>query len=133
VLALLDDLGNKYRIDKDRVYVTGLSMGGKGSWLLAMQDPGRFAAIAPIAADTLDTQGVAKIKGVPAWAIVGAEGFGDGGANCGKMVEALKAAGGDATLTVVPGQGHFVWPMYYSDPTFYEWFLKHKRPAQKPS
>ena len=46
--ALLDDVVSRYRIDEDRVYVTGLSLGGFGTWALAGEDPGRFAAIAPI-------------------------------------------------------------------------------------
>jgi predicted peptidase len=127
VLALLDELSAKVRIDKDRIYITGLSMGGKGSWLLAMEAPDRFAAIAPIAADTLDTKSASKLKNVAVWAIDGAEDFGAGPENNKKMVEAIKAAGGDAKLTIVPNEGHFVWPIFYSDPKFYDWFLTKKR------
>jgi hypothetical protein len=131
VLALLDELGGaggKVRIDPDRVYVTGLSMGGKGTWLLAMEDPKRFAAIAPIAADTLNPQGAAKLKAVTAcWAIDGAEDWGGGPENNKKMVDAINAAGGSAKVSIVPGEGHFVWVRFYSDPKFYDWFLTHRR------
>ena len=127
VLALLDELSAKVRIDKDRIYITGLSMGGKGSWLLAMEAPDRFAAIAPIAADTLDTKGAAKLKTVAVWAIDGAEDFGGGPENNKQMVQAIQAAGGDAKVSIVPNEGHFVWPKFYADPKFYEWFLTKKR------
>ena len=127
IIALLDELSTKVRIDKDRVYITGLSMGGKGSWLLAMEAPTRFAAIAPIAADTFDPQGAARLKKTSVWTIVGAEDFGGAVEANQKMVTAIQTAGGDAKVTVVPGEGHFVWPKYYSDPTFYDWFLTHRR------
>jgi predicted peptidase len=127
VLALLDDLGKRVRIDPDRVYVTGLSMGGKGTWLLAMEAPQRFAAIAPIAADTLDTQGAQRLKYTSVWAIDGALDFGGGPENNQKMVEAIQKAGGDAKVSIVPGEGHFVWARFYGEPSFYDWFLQHKR------
>lgn len=129
VLALLDDVAAKVRTDPDRTYVTGLSMGGKGTWLLAMDAPTRFAAIAPIAADTLEPERAARLKPVAAWAIVGADDFGGAVAANQKMVAAIQTAGGDAKVTVVPGEGHFVWPKYYSDPKFYDWFLTYKRAA----
>ena len=129
ILALMDDVAAKIRTDPDRVYATGLSMGGKGTWLLAMEAPTRFAAIAPLAADTFDPEGAARLKKIASWAIVGAEDFGGAVEANQKMVAAIKTAGGDAKVTVVPGEGHFVWPRFYSDPTFYDWFLTHKRPA----
>jgi predicted peptidase len=129
VVALLDQVSDKLRIDKDRVYVTGLSMGGKGTWMVAMEAPDRFAAIAPLAADTLDTQGVARLKNVSVWAIAGADDWFGTAQNSEKMVDILKAAGGDALMTKVPGVGHWVWPQYYADSKFYDWFLKHKRHA----
>lgn len=127
ILALMDDVATKIRTDPDRVYATGLSMGGKGTWLLAMEAPTRFAAIAPLAADTFDPEGAARLKKIASWAIVGAEDFGGAVEANQKMVAAIKTAGGDAKVTVVPGEGHFVWPRFYSDPTFYDWFLTHKR------
>jgi pimeloyl-ACP methyl ester carboxylesterase len=127
VLALLDDVTSKTRTDPDRVYVTGLSMGGKGTWMLAMEAPARFAAIAPIAADTFDAEGAAKLRKVAAWSIVGAEDFGGAVEANQKMVAAVQTSGGDAKVTVVPGEGHFVWTRFYPDPTFYDWFLTHKR------
>jgi predicted peptidase len=127
VIALLDDLQAKVRIDPERTYVTGLSMGGKGTWLLAMEAPERFAAIAPMAADTLDPKGAARLRYPSVWAIDGAEDFGGGPENNKKMVDMINAAGGDAKVTIVPHEGHFVWPAFYADPKFYEWLLTHKR------
>ena len=127
ILALIDDVGKKVRLDPDRQYITGLSMGGKGTWLLAMEAPTRFAAIAPLAADTMDVDGAAKLKKIAIWAIVGAEDFGGAVEANQKMVAAIQAAGGNAKVTVVPNEGHFVWPRFYSDPSFYDWFLTQKR------
>ena len=126
-LQVLDDAQHKVRIDADRVYVTGLSMGGKGTWLLAGQAPDRFAAIAPISASTLDLPLARRLRYESVWAIDGADDMEDGPDHNRRMVQAAKAAGGDATATILPGRGHDVWGDYYGDPKFYQWFLTHKR------
>lgn len=126
-LQVLDDAQAKVKIDPDRVYVTGLSMGGKGTWLLAGQDPGRFAAIVPICASTLDLPLAARLKDATIWAIDGAEDMEDGAEHNRQMVQAAHDAGGDATATILPHRGHDVWGDYYNDPKFYRWFLDHHR------
>src|SRR5262249_37880875 len=70
--ALLDDLISKYRVDKDRVYLTGLSMGGFGTWSLAATHPEKFAAIAPICGGGRP-EDASKIKDIPTWVFHGAK------------------------------------------------------------
>ena len=126
-LACVDDAEHKLRIDPDRLYVTGLSMGGKGTWLLAGLAPDRFAAICPISSSTLDLPLARSLRDESVWAINGSEDIEDGAAHEQAMVAAAQAAGGDARLTLLPGRGHDVWNDYYSDPDFYQWFLEHRR------
>ncbi len=126
-LQVLDDAQRKVKIDPDRVYVTGLSMGGKGTWLLAGQAPDRFAAIAPLAASTLDLPLARKLKDLSIWTVNGSEDIEDGATNEPQMAAAATAAGGDARATILDGEGHGIWYHYYSDPAFYQWMLKHHR------
>ena len=132
-LQVLDDAERKVRIDPDRLYVTGLSMGGKGTYLLAGQAPDRFAAIAPISASTLDLPLARSLRDESVWAINGSDDQDDGADHNRRMTDAARAAGGDATSSILPHRGHDVWGDYYADPAFYRWFLAHRRltPAQR--
>src|SRR5205823_3941888 len=70
--ALLDEVVSHYKVDKDRIYLTGLSMGGFGTWTLAAAHPGRFAAIAPICGGG-DPKQADRLKGLPTWVFHGAK------------------------------------------------------------
>jgi predicted esterase len=122
--VLLDQVCANYRVDPDRIYVTGLSMGGRGTWMQAIEYPDRFAAIAPICGSIPDLEEANRIKHMPVWAFVGAD---DDDQSIRQMVEALQALGGDARLTVYPETGHDAWTPTYADPTFFEWILSHRR------
>ncbi len=124
--ALLDDVEKKYRVDKDRVYVTGLSMGGFGTWSLAAHTPYRFAALAPICGGG-EKFWVKKIKHVPIWVFHGAKDTGVPLERSSSLVEVLKKANADVTFTVYPDAGHNSWTESYDNPKLYEWFLKQKR------
>ena len=127
VVALIQEVETRWRVDHDRVYLTGLSMGGQGTWLVALTAPELFAAIAPISAAAVEPEvAVQRLKGMAIWIITGAEDgfFADGSR---RMVKALTAAGIDATLTEIPGEGHFVWGHYYPKPGFYDWLLANRR------
>ncbi len=124
--ALLDEIARKYRVDEDRVYVTGLSMGGFGTWLLALEYPHRFAAIAPICGGG-NPLIAHRIKHLPVWAFHGAK---DRVVPLGKtkeMVEALRKCGGNVKLTIYPDAEHDAWTRTYENPILYQWFLKHRR------
>jgi predicted peptidase len=134
VMALLDDVMTAYPVDQRRVYLTGLSLGGYGTWLLASLHPERFAAIAPVCGGGVSLRGfpkrVAALKEVPVWAFHGALDPIVPVAESKSMVEALGAAGGNARLTIYPDAGHDAWTRTYDNPELYTWFLSHTRRAR---
>ena len=124
--ALLDETVANYAVDVHRIYLTGLSMGGYGTWSMATRYPELFAAIAPICGGGFP--GLASaLKDIPVWAFHGAEDavvkleVGQG------MVDALRACGGNVRFTVYPGVGHDSWTQTYDNPELYQWFLQHTR------
>ena len=124
--ALLDEVVAKQRIDKQRVYVTGLSMGGFGTWALASHTPERFAAIAPICGGGEPFM-ARRIRDIPAWVFHGAKDDVVPLERSERMVEALKRVGGNVQFTVYPDAGHDSWTETYNNPQFYEWLLAQKR------
>lgn len=129
--ALLDDIVEKYKVDQDRIYVTGLSMGGFGTWALAIHTPNRFAALVPICGGG-DTNWAKRIAHIPAWVFVGAKDTAISVEVSQKMVDALKKKGGDPKFTIYPDAGHDAWTETYANPQVYEWLLQQKRVAKKP-
>lgn len=126
-VAILDEVIKAFNVDKARVYCTGLSMGGMGTWRMALEAPDRFAAITPICSVAVKPDKVvALLKDVPIRIICGAN---DGGFTEGSkyMYKVLNEAGFKVELTVVPNEGHGVWARYYPNIDFYTWFLQHKR------
>jgi len=124
--GLLDEISAKYRVDAERVYVTGLSLGGMATWALAINNPHRFAAIAPICGFG-DSKRVARIGKLPVWVFHGAKDKAVPIARMEATVKALKDAGGDVNVTVYPDLEHDSWTTTYNNPELYEWFLKHRR------
>ena len=126
--ALLDDIVQKYKVDQDRIYVTGLSMGGFGTWALAAHTPNRFAALVPICGGG-DPLWAVHLAHVPVWAfhrekdpVVPIE-------RSEQMVEAMEENGGTVKFTVYPEGGHDAWTEAYADPRLYLWLLRQKRGA----
>ena len=137
VMALLDEITAKYKVDKSRVYLTGLSMGGYGSWSLATAYPERFAAVAPICGGgdpirilVADKKTLGQLKSLPIWAFHGAKDDAVKLEQSEQMVNAFKKIGNDVKLTVYPEAGHDSWTEAYNNPELYEWFLKHDRPQK---
>jgi len=128
--ALLDDLVSRYRIDKQRIYVTGLSMGGYGTWHFAAAYPDRFAAIAPICGGG-NPKDAASIAHLPIWVFHGAKDKSVPIKKSQDMVTALKKAGSKVKFTVYPNAGHDSWTATYNNPELYEWFLKHTLPSNE--
>jgi predicted peptidase len=129
--ALLDEIVEKYRVDKDRVYLTGLSMGGYGTWALATAFPGRFAAIAPICGGGNPVEAV-KLKDVPIWAFHGAKDNVVPLERSKEMVEAVERNGNkEVKLTVYPEATHDSWTETYNNQELYAWLLKHKLSDRK--
>jgi len=124
--ALLDAVIQQYHVDKDRVYLTGLSMGGFGTWTLAAAHPEKFAAIAPICGGG-NPADAAKLARIPAWVFHGAKDTTVPPKRSEEMVEALKAAGGNPRFTLYPEAGHDSWTATYANPDFWKWLLAQKR------
>jgi len=124
--GLLDEVVARYRIDEDRIYVTGLSMGGFGTWRLAAAYPDRFAAIAPVCGGG-NPNDAARISHLPVWVFHGAKDTVVLVKDSEQMVEALKAAGGEVKFTVYPEAEHDSWTATYGNPELYAWFLGHRR------
>ena len=133
---LLTHVEAKHSVDTNRIYVTGLSMGGYGTWSLGLRYPGRFAAIAPVCGGgnimdmVLASPGhAAALRALPVWAFHGAKDTIVLVAESERMVEALKrrAKGADVKLTVYPEANHDSWTETYNNPKFYEWLLAQRR------
>lgn len=128
LLQLLDEMIAKMRIDPRRVYATGVSMGGYGTWQLAAEAPERLAAIAPICGGG-DPQTARYIKEIPIWAFHGDKDDIVPLSETVMMVEAVLRAGGNPKLTVYPGVGHDSWTPAYAEPDLVPWLLSHQKPA----
>ncbi len=129
IAKMVDAVASEYRVDKDRMYLTGLSMGGFGSWDIAEKHPKLFAAIAPICGGG-DPKKTERMKEIPMWVFHGAKDKVVPLQRSEEMVEALKAAGGNVKFTVYPDAGHDSWTETYDNPELYEWLLKHKRSSK---
>ena len=127
---MLENLLQRLPIDRDRVYLTGLSMGGYWSYDWASQHPELFAAVAPISG-AWDPADACNLKTVPIWAFHGALDDVVNPADDQAMVDAIKACGGDITYTVYPDVGHGAWEPAYADPKLYDWLLSHRRGQTK--
>jgi predicted peptidase len=148
-MAALDATIAEYRTDPDRVYLTGLSMGGNGAWNLAYQFPQRFAAVAPIcgfvtpipmlrgsrAIVPADSGGAFTalargLRGVPIWIFHGEVDPVVSVNESRRAADALKAAGGNVRYTEIMGGGHNVWDLVYGSPQFSDWLFAQRRPSR---
>jgi predicted peptidase len=134
LLRLVRSIENQYRVDSGRIYVTGLSMGGFGTWSLIARAPEKFAAAAPVCGggnfidfvlgskETKDA-----LKSLPIWVFHGGA---DGVVKVSeayRMVSLLERGAREIKLKVYPGVGHDSWTETYNNPALYEWFLSWNR------
>jgi predicted peptidase len=126
LLQLLDHVSLAYRVDPNRVYVTGLSMGGYGTFAVLTAAPERFAAAIPICGGGQPSQ-ADKLKSIPIWAFHGAQDRIVPLRQSEEMVTAIQAAGGKVQLTVYPDVAHHSWTPTYNNPAIYDWLLSHRR------
>lgn len=124
--TIMDEVIDSFNIDHSRIYLTGLSMGGFGTWAYAIAYPDKFAAIAPVCGGG-DTTLVCKIKHLPVWVFHGDKDDVVPIRNSKVLVDALKKCGGNVRFTVYPGVGHDSWTDTYNNPELYKWLLAHKR------
>ena len=125
--AMIDEVLAKYNVDKSRVYLTGLSMGGFGAWELAEQFPDYFAAVAPICGGGNPLL-VSKLKNIPVWVFHGKKDASVPEQQSAIMVEALKKIGANVEYTVLPDGSHSdAWVYAYDKAGLFDWFLKHQK------
>lgn len=124
--AILDELLENLPVDAERVYLTGLSMGGHATWTWAAQRPERFAAIAPVCGSG-HLYRACQLRTVPVWAFHGDRDDVVPSVQSVAMVKAVQDCGGDARLTLYPDVGHDAWSETYANPGLYEWLLRHRR------
>ena len=121
---LEDTVVCEFDVDTDRVYLTGLSMGGFGTWYTSMAAPHLFAAIAPICGGGMAwNAGVLKM---PVWTFHGVDDATVSVTQTDEMVEALKKFNDDVTYTRMQGVGHDVWKYAYNK-ELVDWFLSKKK------
>ena len=129
VKAVTDHLIKTERIDTSRVYLTGLSMGGFGTWETAFEYPDTYAAIAPVCGGAgVRWVTAERLKHLPAWIFHGDK---DGAVpveNSHKIHDALKKIGAPVKLTIYPGVGHDSWTATYANPEFWKWLFEQQRP-----
>lgn len=134
LLGLLERVTKEYAVDTNRVYLTGLSMGGYGTWSLGVARPGMFAAIAPICGGGQPVDillaGYGRngnpVAALPVWAFHGAKDKVVPLEESERMVNAFKRSGAkDVKLTVYPEADHNSWTETYNNPELYDWLLAH--------
>lgn len=126
---LLDHFEANNRVDLSRIYLTGLSRGGLGAWMLAMQHPNRFAALLPVCGAVPASYDIWIPEDLPIWIHHGAD---DGLIHPSEsinMIENLREKNmkPKPRLTVYEGIGHNAWEPAYADPKVYEWLLAQRR------
>ncbi len=129
LVLLLDYLLANYEIDPRRIYLTGLSMGGYGTWSCIARHPNRFAAAAPICG-VGNTDWGPSMKDLPIWAFHGEADLVVPVERSIEMVEAINEAGGNARLTRYPNVGHDSYTQTYANPELFKWFLNQVRPEE---
>lgn len=139
LVSLLDEVIELHRVDRRRVYLTGLSMGGYAAWAIGTAHPERFAAMAPIcgggefaSAYMSSIHKRADLRRLPVWAFHGAKDPTVPLVESQRMIDMLKHMEVEnPRLTVYPEAQHDSWTETYGNPELYRWFLRHERPARR--
>jgi predicted peptidase len=126
VNAFVEHLVRTYRIDRDRVYLTGLSMGGFGTWSAAAKRPDLYAAILPICGG-IDPDEVTSLVRMPIWTVHGDADMAVPISETVRAVDRLKELGASPRFDIVRGGGHDVWTDVYASDATYQWMMAQKR------
>ena len=127
LMLLLDSIEKQFKVDKTRVYISGLSMGGYGTWMCLNEAPQRFAAAAPICGGAMP-EWAKTIKDIPIWNFHGDKDIAVKIDFSRQIVDAIRAEGGKQTLfTVYIGGGHDAWTQTYANQLLYDWMFSFPR------
>jgi predicted peptidase len=124
--AILDDVARTYRVDPDRVSVTGHSMGGRGALYAAYKMPDRFAAVLSLGPVGPITDWAEKLATIPLWLFHGRNDQFTPPKEVEELVHAVELAGGHPQLTILPGRDHYILDVY-DRPDLYKWLAQQKR------
>jgi predicted peptidase len=132
LLALFDEVMAKYRVDPDRVYLTGVSLGAGAAWYVAAADPNRFAAFAPVCG-AADSDLAPKLTKLKIWAFHGAKDEITPLKDIQPLIDAIQERGGSASLSIDPegNHGNVITPVYANE-NLYRWFLRNRRGQPAP-
>ena len=123
---LYKDLITTYRIDTNRVYLTGVSMGGYGAWQTAVAYPDKFAAVVPLCGGCDDSTRICRIKHVPVWTFHGTADDLIPISETERLVKRLTQCGGQVTFTRLENEGHSIQYLYENQ-AIYDWLLKQHK------
>lgn len=126
IVSIIDRLFDEFSIDPSRVYVTGYSVGGYGSFSIPAQFPDYFAAAAPLCGGG-DGEDAAALTKTPLWVFHGQQDKGIPAEESRRMVRAIQNAGGKPKYTEYAGMGHGIWEKTYTHPSFWAWMFSQKR------
>jgi predicted peptidase len=130
LISLLDEIIENYNVDENKIYITGLSMGGYGTWKLANEIPERLAAIVPICGWG-DAWTICEIGDLPVWAFHGAKDVVVPIQKSKELIDALNRCKGNSKLTIYPETNHDSWTQTYDNSEIYEWLLKQSLNQRK--
>jgi predicted peptidase len=123
-MLLLDHIEKNYKVDKSRVYVSGVSMGGFGTWMCLNKSPERFAAAVPICGGARP-EWAGRLVNTPIWAFHGDKDSVVTVDNTSKVIEAIKKAGGkNIRFTIYEGAEHDIGTQTYATPMIYDWMFR---------
>lgn len=125
-VAIVDQIAQDYSIDPQRIYVTGVSMGGMGTWSALSAHPDRFAAAVPMSGNG-DTGAAAAVAAVPSWFFHAQNDPTVGVAGSDDLVAALRNAGANTIYTRYEAGGHAIWPVAYAHPLLFRWLVSQRR------
>ena len=129
IKELIDDMVENAGVDPNRIYITGLSMGGYGTWDAIARYPGFFAAAAPICGGG-DPKTVEKFKSLPIWCFHGAKDPVVKATRSREMIDALQKVGSNAKYTEYPEAQHDSWTQTYSNPELFDWMFAQRRESK---
>lgn len=124
---LLDKIENDYNIDDERIYLTGYSLGGYGTWNFAILNPEIFTAIVPISGGAISPQRALRLKNIPIWVAHGDSDTVVQFEESKRIVDCLKEHNPNIIFKVYKGGGHEVCTTAYEEPELFQWLVKQKR------
>ncbi|HSV72486.1 MAG TPA: prolyl oligopeptidase family serine peptidase [Chthonomonadales bacterium] len=131
IMAMLTRLRRDYRVDRDRVYLTGISQGGNGTWVIGSRRPEIWAAIAPICGYGDPAAIGPGLTNVPVWAFHGEADPVVPASQTRDIAASVEQNGGSVKVTIFPGVDHNSWDRAYRDERLYEWLLQHRLPERR--